>query len=96
MFVSNTINSTTSSWKNFQPGLTDYYTTAIRGTGLNNIFVVGAFGNTLYFNGATWSNTHGETFLTSGGFVNVDVKGKLVVAVGFTGNRAIALRGYQR
>jgi len=67
----------------------------VRGSGLNDVIVVGDFGNFLHYNGLAWRNLHNQTSM-QGVFTSVDVKDNLVVAVGFVGNRAIALRGYRQ
>jgi hypothetical protein len=83
-----------SRWVNLQPGLTQYYTTKIRGSALNSVIAVGVYGNVLSFNGATWRNHQSETYLSDGGFTSIAIKGQLAVAVGLNGRQAIAVRGY--
>ncbi len=68
-----------------------YYKTKIRGSGFNNIFMVGAFGLLLHFNGRTWYNY--QEYI-SGSFASVDMKDNLVVCVGgLNNNRAIIKTG---
>ena len=59
------------------------YTEAIRGTGPNDIFVVGD-GVVLHFNGSTWFNCRSQISASSVQLYAVAVKGKTIVAVGQT------------
>jgi len=70
-----------------------YYKTAIRGVGLRDIVVVGAFGLLMHFNGVTWQNFQSITYMASGSFTAVEIKGNLIVAVGGVDNRAVVARG---
>jgi hypothetical protein len=73
--------------------LPPYYKTAIRGTGLNDIVVVGAFGLLLHYNGSTWRSFHDITYMATGAFGRVDIKGDTFIAVGGVDNQAIVLIG---
>lgn len=70
-----------------------YYKTAVRGTGLNQIAVVGAWGLLMTYNGVSWRSYHDQTFMSDGAFGRVDVKGNMLVAVGGKGNKGVALIG---
>jgi len=70
----------------------DIFTT-IRGNALNDIFAVGVGGRIEHYNGISWKNYQRETGLPSCIYGSVAVRGNLVIAVGFNGNRAIALIG---
>ena len=62
---------------------------AIRGTGPNDIFVVGDFGLVLHWNGASWHEyTGNELPYIQGSYLAVAAKGNTVVAVGFYGGQA--------
>ncbi len=63
----------------------------IRGTDLNNIWVVGDFGIAYHFNGNTWKQIP-ELWLSDGNYYGLAVKGNLVVMVGFKGRMAIIAR----
>ncbi|QOJ30336.1 MAG: glucosyl transferase [Ignavibacteriales bacterium] len=65
--------STSEVWKRdiSQP---PYYKTAVRANGLNDIFVVGAFGLILHYNGSTWHSYLPETYLNNGAYGRVAVK----------------------
>jgi hypothetical protein len=70
------------------------FLTRVRGTSRNNIFVVGHAGTIVHFNGSTWY-MYPEFFSTSTSLVLLSVacSDRLVVAVGYTGGRAIAIIG---
>jgi hypothetical protein len=72
--------------------LPSIYITRIRGTAENDVWVVGAFGLCAHFNGATWK-TYSEVALPNGSYEGLAVTSKLIIAVGYVGNRAVALRG---
>jgi hypothetical protein len=69
-------------WKKRVPDITRYATTAIRGNALNDVFVVGAFGEVLHFNGVSWKSYIAVTGLANGSYTAVAVRGNLVIAVG--------------
>ncbi|MGH7595480.1 MAG: glucosyl transferase [bacterium] len=83
----------TESWNG--PGLTvtTYTSHAIRGNHLNDIFVVGAFGDVLHYNGKSWRSYRQATALAQGSYVSVSVKGDWFFAVGHNFDRAVVLRG---
>lgn len=70
------------------------FLTRVRGTSRNDIFVVGHAGTIVHFNGSTWY-MYPEFFSTSTSLVLLSVacSDRLVVAVGYTGGRAIAIIG---
>ena len=72
--------------------LTQYTSTAIRGNHVNDVFIVGSYGDILHYNGKSW-HSYREELGPIGGFGEVAVKGDLVCAVGYEGSRAIILRG---
>lgn len=80
------------------PGLsvTKYTSSAIRGNHANDVFVVGAYGDVLHYNGKSWRSYRDETGLAAGAYTEVAVKGDLVIAVGYEGRRAVVLRGKRR
>jgi hypothetical protein len=73
--------------------LPSLYKTTVRGTGLNNLFVVGAFGLVLHHNGMSWRDLTGQVGFSDGSFGGMDAKGRLVIAVGGTASRAAVLIG---
>ena len=86
-------NLSESTWQNGPLDITRYATTEIRGNGLNDIFVVGAFGECLHWNGTGWRSYRSQTGLVNGSYTSVSVKGDLVVAVGGNNASAIILVG---
>jgi hypothetical protein len=85
----------TSPWSNLAPGLTQYYMRGIAGVGLNDIVVVGDFGNLLHFNGVRWRSLQHETAMP-GIYARVAMSHARVIAVGTDGGRAIVLHGVRR
>lgn len=66
------------------------YTTHVRGSGLNNIFVVGNDGLVGHYNGISWM-LYPESFSDHTSYRSVAVTPRKAVAVGWVGDRAIAL-----
>ncbi len=78
------------------PGLltvTTYFSRAIRGNHMNDIFVVGSFGDVLHYNGSSWRSYREQTALTAGSYREVAVQDDIICAVGSTDDRAVVLRG---
>jgi len=75
--------------------LPPYFSTRIRGTAINDVFVVGSFGLCGHFNGMTWRN-YPEAALPEGEYEGLSVSTHMVIAVGFSGGQAVVLRGYRR
>jgi hypothetical protein len=72
--------------------ITHYATTEIRGNGLNDIFVSGAFGEFLHFNGVSWEQI-GLPYSPDSDIVwyTVYPTENSVAVVGFKGNSAIVM-----
>ena len=85
----------TTKWINLNQNLriTSFYMDRIAGNGLNDIVVVGAFGNFLHFNGLAWHNLTSQTALSYGAYYALAVKGNLVVAAGYESNQGVILIG---
>ncbi|MGA2622309.1 MAG: hypothetical protein ABSF91_00475 [Bacteroidota bacterium] len=75
--------------------LPPYFSTRIRGTAINDVFVVGSFGLCGHFNGMTWRN-YPEAALPEGEYEGLSVNPHMVIAVGFSGGQAVVLRGYRK
>ena len=60
---------------------TQYYSYRIRGVAINDITVVGGFGEIVHFNGASWKSYINQTRL-SGNYYSLDMTNDLIVAVG--------------
>ncbi len=80
-------------WRGSVNVITTYYTFAVRGNSVNDLFVVGSYGEVLHFNGSTWKSFREQTQLSYGSYTSVAVRGNLVIAVGYEGNRAVVARG---
>ena len=80
-----------SGWR-LANGIPAIYTNRIRGNGENDIVVVGDFGLVAHFNGLTW-HVYPEVGLPGGNYESVAMQGDLMIAVGWTGGRAVILRG---
>ncbi len=63
------------------------------GNGLNDVFIVGAFGEFLHWNGASWKSFIGQTGLVDGCYTSIAVKRDEVIAVGLTSSRAVIAVG---
>lgn len=80
-------------WDGGSSIITTWYENSIRGTSLNNIFIAGAYGELLHFNGVRWKSFRSQTALAFGQYYAVSTKGNLVVAVGQEYPRATVVRG---
>src|SRR5690606_22312050 len=92
IYTKGNINNT-NSWASLHNGLTPYYTYAIKGTAFNNIFICGSFGESLFFNGLSWT-----TFRNTPGFYDVefykaDIKQSIIAAVGYNGSKGFVTIG---
>lgn len=73
--------------------LTPYYTTKIKANDVNDIFVVGAFGELLHYNGSSWKSFRTQTALENGSFTSIAVNKNSIIAVGGEGSRAVITIG---
>lgn len=81
-----------SSWEIYAPGTVTFNSSSsIRGKGVNDVLVAGSFGEIAHYNGVTWQNYRNRLFF-SGAFAGVQVKRNLMIAVGFNGTKAIAVK----
>ena len=87
-----------NSWTNLNENkmITQYFMDCVRGSGLNDIYVAGAYGEFLHFNGSSWESFMNQTSLSSGAYYSLAVKGNLVVAAGFDQSKAIILVGHHQ
>jgi hypothetical protein len=81
------------AWKNGPLDITHYATTRIRGNAANDVFVVGAYGECLHYNGKSWQSYQSVTGLSNGSYTSVAMKNNLVVAVGGDNPRAVITIG---
>jgi hypothetical protein len=93
-FYSGSITQSTI-WQGAPNIVTTYYSLRIRGTASNDIFIVGAYGDVVHFNGSTWKSFQQQTAF-NGNYWSVAMKGNLVIAVGGDGDRAVVAIGRRR
>lgn len=84
-----------SLWLNEPLDITRYGTSGIRGNSLNDVFVAGAFGEFLHYNGVTWKSYINETGWFSGSYGSVAVKNNLIATVGYEGAQAKIMIGHR-
>ncbi|MBK6913810.1 MAG: glucosyl transferase [Ignavibacteriales bacterium] len=82
-----------NEWIALHPDLTPYYIYAIRGSSFNNIFLCGSFGESLHFNGASWKTFRSTSGFYDVEFLNTDIKGNIIVAVGYGNSKAFITIG---
>jgi hypothetical protein len=80
-------------WKNGQFDVTTYYTSILRGNGLNDIAAAGGVGEVLHYDGVSWRSYFNETKLNYGNYNSVAIKNNLIIAVGVESPRAAVLIG---
>ncbi len=76
-----------SAWKNGTLDITQYATTSVKGNGINDVFVVGAYGEFLHWNGVRWQSYRAITGV-NGSYTRVAVDGNLIIAVGQNNTQA--------
>lgn len=81
------------SWGNHPLDITNFEISEIRGTGLNDVFAVGSYGEILHFNGVNWKSYQGETGQFYGNYGCISIKNNLVVSVGYENQQAKILIG---
>ena len=69
-----------------------YYKTSVRGNNINDVFVAGAYGLLLHYNGKSWMN-YQDRFPINGSFGRVDMKEDIVCASGNDENQAFVVIG---
>jgi hypothetical protein len=78
-----------SEWKNQPLDITHYGTIKVRGNGVNDVFIVGSFGEFLHFNGNSWKSYINEMGSFNGSYYSVFSKNQLAVSVGYGSNKAV-------
>ena len=91
LYSKDNINSTLE-WNWLHPDITNYYLYAVRGQSINDLFVCGAFGEIIHYNGSSWKSYIRATGIY-GTLNNIDFKRNLVVAVGYANPKAIIIIG---
>ena len=82
-----------NTWRNGPLDFTPWTTSAVRGNGINDVFVVGAAGEFLHWNGVRGISFIDQTGLPNGSYGSVAVKGNLVIAVGYNSPQAVITMG---
>ena len=72
--------------------LSSYTIDAVNGNGTNDVFMCGAYGELLHFNGASWKSYQSKTGV-SGPFTAMAVRGNTVMAVGEANGLAVITIG---
>jgi hypothetical protein len=87
-------NITDPKWNNNWEEITQYYINAVRGEDVNDIFMCGAFGEVLHYNGKSWHSylNQGLPYF-SGSMVKLSYKGNTVCIVGYNGRSGIIYLG---
>jgi hypothetical protein len=85
---------TMPSWKEIIPKITNYYSHAIKGKDINDLFLVGSYNTVVHFNGLTWKD-YSNNELPNLGFhlQRVDFKDNIMAAIGYLGNKGIIILG---
>lgn len=81
LYVKRTLTDTTQ-WYDIQPIVTPYVTGKVSGTGVNDIYIVGSFGEFLHFNGVTWKSFQKHPLFTDVEFSKVVVLNKTIIVTG--------------
>jgi hypothetical protein len=74
--------------------ISPWFTTRVRGIATNDIFVTGAFGLLMHYNGSTWLQ-YPEMVHYDGSLEGLSYKGNTMAAAGYTGNKALIITGYR-
>lgn len=72
--------------------LTSYTIDAVRGNGINDVFMCGAYGEVLHFNGVSWKSYQTQTGI-AGVYLGLAGPGNTVIAVGEEPPQAVVLIG---
>ena len=86
-------NLSDTSWIVHQLDITHYYTTQVKGNSTNDVFIIGAFGEFLHWNGKSWLSYQSVTGLSNGAYGSMAIRNNLVIAVGMDSPRAVVTIG---
>lgn len=89
------VNLNDSSWKDYVLKYTHHSIERIKGNGINDVFMVGSYGEVLHFNGVSWKSYISETYI-DGGYGGLDVKGNIIAISGGVGQSGIVLIGKRK
>jgi hypothetical protein len=85
--------SSSEAWKVEGIEHESYHTYAVRGTGGNDVFHAGAFGEILHYNGFSYHSYRSVTGLPYGEYLGIAATKRLVIAVGTDGDKAVVAIG---
>ncbi len=81
-------------WNASLDSITGYYTGSVRGVGINDIMLAGAFGEVLHYNGISWKSYKGNALPDEANLMKkVSYKRDTVCMVGFDGRVGIIYLG---
>ncbi|MDP2364661.1 MAG: glucosyl transferase, partial [Ignavibacteria bacterium] len=84
---------TDTIWNNNLNNISSFHTNKIKGNNINDVIIVGAYGESLHFNGVSWKSFMLEIFLSNGTFLSVNIKNNLIIAVGYQSAQAVLTVG---
>ena len=88
------LNNGEEKWNMFSENITHYWSYAVKGNDLNDIFLAGSFGDILHFNGKSWKAYLGNGVeYSNGNLYGMDIKGNTMCAVGTTGPVSVVVLG---
>jgi hypothetical protein len=82
-----TTNNPDKGWERIY--VTNYFSSDVIGTGLNDVYIVGNYNDFLHFNGYSWYQKVFPSNNASRGFYRVEEKNGIVAFVGYDGPKAI-------
>ena len=82
-----------SLWDSSLISISEYHTNAIRANNINDVFIVGAFGESLHFNGVGWKSYQNDLGVFFGSYKAISVKNDLAISVGYESTKAKILVG---
>ena len=86
-------NQLGETWRGNPLDFTTYFVNRIRADEINDVIIVGAYGETLHFNGFSWKSFFSETSLSNGTYLSVGIHNDLITAVGYQSAQAVITVG---
>jgi len=80
-------------WEGNPLDITNYFENRIRANDINDVFIAGALGELLHFNGVRWKSYLNETGLFNGAYLSAGIKNNILVAVGYEATQAKIIVG---
>ena len=88
-------NQLGETWQGNPLDITTYFVNRIRADEINDVIIVGAYGETLHFNGVNWKSFFNETYISNGAYLSVAIKNNLIIAVGYQSALAVLTVGHR-